>query len=91
VKTTNILEKVKKIDNVNKKSSDRMEAIARGVQARFEERTGYLKKITDETVNIARFLGVPNNEIEKWIYNRQNRLAEDTGKILEIKSLLSKV
>jgi hypothetical protein len=49
----------------------RMEAIARGVQARFEERTGYSRQITNETVSVARALGVAPREIEKWRQGRQ--------------------
>jgi hypothetical protein len=72
-------------------SFDKMEAIAGGVQARFEESTGYSKKLTDETVNIARSLGVANNEIERWANHRLSRLAQDTARLHEIKSLLEKV
>ena len=68
-----------------------MDAIAWGVQARVEESTGYFKKVTDETINIARSLGVSNTEIERWANNRLNRLAHDTERIREIKSLLDKV
>lgn len=68
-----------------------MEAIASGVQARFEESTGYSNKVIDETTHIARSLGVSNTEIEKWAHNRLNRLAHDTERFREIKSLLDKV
>ena len=72
-------------------SFNKMEAIACGVQARFEESTGYSKKVTDETVNIARTLGVADSEIERWATHRLSRLAHDTERLREIKSLLDKV
>jgi len=72
-------------------SFDKMEAIAYGVQARFEESTGYSKKVTDETVNVARTLGVADSEIERWATHRLSRLARDTERLREIKSLLDKV
>jgi hypothetical protein len=71
--------------------SDRMEAIACGVQARFEESTGYSKKVTDETVNVARSLGVSDSEIQRWASQRFNRLARETERLREIKSLLERV
>jgi hypothetical protein len=68
-----------------------MEAIACGVQARLEERTGYSSRITNETVNIARALGVADREIEKWVNQRLIRLARDEERLRGIKSLLDKV
>jgi len=72
-------------------SFNKMEAIACGVQARFEESTGYSKKVTDETINVARTLGVADSEIERWATHRLSRLAHDTERLREIKSLLDKV
>ena len=68
-----------------------MDAIACGVQARFEESTGYSKKVTDETINIARALGVADREIEKWATHRLSRIAQDTQRLREIKTLLNRV
>jgi hypothetical protein len=59
----------------------RMEAIARGVQARFEERTGYSRKIANETVSVARALGVAPREIEKWRRGRQILLDREEVRI----------
>ena len=70
---------------------NRMEAIACGVQARFEETTGYSKKVTEETVNIARALGVSDTEIERWANHRLSRIALDTERLREMKTLLNKV
>jgi hypothetical protein len=65
-----------------------MEAIAWGVQVRLEERTGYSRSLIDETVKIARVLGVSNTEIEKWASARLGRLAREMERFREIKSLL---
>jgi hypothetical protein len=70
---------------------NKMEAIACGVQARFEESTGYSKKVTNETINVARALGVADREIERWATHRLSRIARDTERLREIKSLLNKV
>ena len=78
-------------DKARPKSSNKMEAIAFGVQARFEESTSYSRKVTDETINVARALGVADTEIERWAAHRMSRLARDTERLREIKSLLSKV
>jgi hypothetical protein len=71
-------------------SFDKMEAIACGVQARLEESTGYSKKVTDETINVAKALGVTNTEIERWANHRFSQLAHETERLREIKSLLYK-
>lgn len=72
------------------KSMGKMEAIAYGVQARFEEKTGYFKHITEETANIARSLGVSNTEIEKWIAYRTDLLSRGRERIQEIKHITQK-
>jgi hypothetical protein len=68
----------------------RMEAIACGVQARLEERTGYSARITSETVNIARALGVADREIERWVNQRSSQLARNDESLRGIKSILRK-
>ncbi len=89
--TTNIHQVGKQTGRNQSASFDKMEAIACGVQARFEESTGYSKKVTDETINVARTLGVANREIERWATHRLSRLARDTERLREIKFLLDKV
>jgi hypothetical protein len=74
-----------------RKYFDKMEAIALGVQARFEESTSYSKRVTDETINVAHALGISDAEIERWAIFRLRRLARETEKLKEIKSLLDKV
>lgn len=72
------------------RSLGKMEAIACGVQARFEATTGYSQKVTQETVNIAKSLGVSNTEIEKWVAHRLDCLARNRKIMQEIKSMLQK-
>ena len=86
--------KLRQVDKNNwgnePKSLNKMEAIAYGVQARFEENTAYSKRVTDATINVARALGVPDSEIEKWAAHRLTLLAHDTERLRDIKSLLEK-
>lgn len=91
MKTSNLYQVEKSSGRNQEKSLERMDAIACGVQARFEESTGYSKKVTDATINVARALGVPDNEIEKWAAYRLNRISHDTERLREIKSLIDKL
>ena len=91
MKTLNIYHTERKNGKNQPKSPDKMEAIAYGVQARFEESTGYSRRVTDATINVARALGVPDIEIERWAAHRLTRLARDTERLREIKSLLEKL
>jgi len=70
---------------------DKMEAIAFGVQARFEENTGYSRRVTETTMGIARILGLPEAEIERWASSRLARLIHDTETLREIKSRLERL
>jgi hypothetical protein len=67
-----------------------MEAIARGVQVRLDERTCFSRRVTDETVNTARALGVADSIIERWAAQRLNRLAQETERLREIRALLER-
>ena len=91
MKTSNVCQVVKQNERTRHTSPDEMEAIAYGVQARFEENTGYTRRITDATINVARALGVPEAEIKSWAAHRLTRLARDTERLREIKSLLEKL
>ena len=91
MKTSNAYEANKQGRRANQSSLDRMDAIAYGVQARFEESTGYSKKVTDATINVARALGVPDTEIERWTAHRLTRMTHDTERLREIKALLDKL
>jgi ABC-type ATPase with predicted acetyltransferase domain len=70
---------------------DKMEAIADGVQARLEESTSFSRKVTDETVNTARALGVADAIIERWVNQRLNLLAREAERLREIRSILHRV
>ena len=89
--TTNIYQVNRNTGHNRAPDYSRMDAIACGVQARFEESTGYSKKVTDETINIARALGVADREIERWATHRLSRIAQDTQRLREIKTLLNRV
>ena len=70
---------------------DKMEAIACGVQARLEESTSFSRKVTDETVNTARALGVADSVIERWANQRLTHLAQESARLREIRSILHNV
>jgi len=91
MKTSNVGQVEKPIGRDWHNSLDKMEAIAYGVKARFEEDTGYSKKVTDATVNVARTIGVSEKLIERWKAYRLIQLAHDTKIIREVKALLEKL
>ena len=91
MKTANLCRVEKPPDRTQHKSLDKMEAIADGVQARFEESTGYSRVVTEATINVARALGMPEAEIERWVTHQSTRLAPDTERLRRIKSLLERL
>jgi len=78
----------KQTGRTQRTSLNKMEVIACGVQARFEESTGCSRRVIDVTINVARALGIPETEIERWA---AHRLARDTEGLREIKPLLEKL
>lgn len=66
---------------------DRMDAIAYGVEARYELITAHSRRVIEETVAIARELGIPHDKIERWA---THRLASDIEQVRGIKSLLER-
>jgi hypothetical protein len=64
-----------------------IDAIAYGVEAWFEENTGYSESVVETTVEIARKLGVPEDEIRRWAARRSTFNVE-RAKL--IKSLLQR-
>ena len=90
MKTSNLYTLETKVGKPRQNGFDKMDAIAYGVRARFEESTGYIKKITDTTVNVAKALGVPEKEINKWVDTRLSQTTTEMEKLKEIKSLLEK-
>jgi hypothetical protein len=67
---------------------DDMDSIAYGVEAWFEENSGYTRRVTEATVDIAQKLGVPENEIRRWVACRLNC---STEKNRVVKSLLERL
>jgi len=67
-----------------------MDAIAYGVEARSEENSGHSGRVTEATVDIARALGIPEAEIERWASFRLTRLIRETERLNAIKSLLER-
>jgi ribosomal protein L1 len=65
-----------------------MDAIAYAVEAWIEEVTGYSRMEVKVTVDIARTLGVPENEIKQW---SAFCLSHDTEKLSDVKSLLERL
>jgi hypothetical protein len=65
-----------------------MDSIACGVEAWLDESTSYSRRVTETTVDIARKLGVPEGEIERWA-NRRLTCSTEKGKA--IKSLLERL
>ena len=90
MKTSNLLATDKKAIKQKRNGFERMDAIAYGVRARFEESTGFIKKITDTTVNVAKALGVPEKEINNWVEIRLSQTSSEMEKLQEIKSILEK-
>jgi len=84
-----------KVDEEAKKTRrtflDNMDAIAFSVQAWFEDNTAYSRRVHETTVDIARALGMPEDEVEKWAASRLARLVRDTEKLNAIKSLLQRL
>ncbi len=48
------------------KSAARMDAIASGVEAQLDPYSGYSKLVTQRTVDIARQLGIDEEEVQRW-------------------------
>jgi len=65
-----------------------IDAIAHGVEAKYDELYQISKIITQETVSIAKELNIPEAEIQKWVAAREITI-DDNDK--EIKSSLAKL
>jgi len=70
------------------KSIAEMDAIARGAEARLDLILGYSKMVIQETVDIARRLGIPEEEIQRWAVARTRHNSDRNA---AIKSLLDKL
>jgi len=59
----------------------RMDAIARGVEARLDSLLGYSKVVAQETIDIAGQLGIPEEEIQQWVAIRARQNARRNAAI----------
>jgi DNA-binding response OmpR family regulator len=53
------------------KSASQMDAIARGVEVKLDPFSAYSKVVTQKTVEIARQLGIPEDEINRWAVEKE--------------------
>jgi hypothetical protein len=67
---------------------DDIDAIAYGVEAWFGENTGYFENVAETTMEIARKLGVPEDEIRRWAVRRSTFNAQ---RVKPIKSILQRL
>jgi len=72
----------------NSKSSTQMDAIAYGVEVRFDSLFGYSKIVAQETIDIAQQLGMADEEIQEWAAAKA-KLCSDRDRVIE--SSLSKL
>ena len=92
MKTVEALEGIKDKEIARqKKYQNKMDAIAYGVQARFEENTEYVRRVTDATINVARALGVPEHEIERWACQQQMFAIHGNKRSRAISHILKKI
>ena len=75
-------------ENANSHSLSEMNTIASGVDARVDYFDLHSKTVTDKTVELARWLGLPRREIKKWAVAR-DELYSERGR--QIKSMLDKL
>lgn len=62
--------------------SSEMDAIARGIEAKYESLTGYSSIVTQRTIELARQLGIAEEEIQRWTAVRARLEAERNGAII---------
>jgi len=77
-----------KAKRAGSKPSSEMDAIASGVEVELDPFSTYSKMITERTVDVARKLGIDEEEIQHWVANRS--VSTRYG-IEEIKSTLRKL
>ena len=51
--------------------SSEINAIARGVEVQLSLLTGFSNTVTQQTINIAQRLGIPEKEIQRWVAERR--------------------
>lgn len=65
-----------------------LDNIARGVQIRYEIVSGHTVKLTEGTISIARRMGIPEEQIDRWAKARQK---QTTARINGLHRLLNKL
>jgi len=75
-------------ENVSGRSLSEIDAIAYGVDAQVDDFDFHSKMVTEKTVELARWLGLSEEEIEKWATARDELYFERDRRI---KSMLSKL
>lgn len=55
--------------------SNEMDSIARGVEARLDPFSAYAKTVTQRTIDIARQLGIAEQEIQMWAASKSMLLS----------------
>ena len=73
---------------VTNKPPSEMDAIASGVEARFDPFSSYSKVVTQDTIEIARQLGITEEEIQRWAAAKAKLISQRDS---AIKSALSKL
>ena len=63
-------------EQVLSKSFKEMDAIARGVEAKLDLLTGHSEIVIQRTIDIARQLGIPKKEIQRWAGVKTTRDSE---------------
>jgi len=71
-----------------KRFSNRMDAIAYGVEAKIDLLSGHSQIVTQRAIEVARDLGIPEEEIREWA---ATRIMEDLERRRKIESLRDKV
>ena len=65
-----------------KNTPSEMDAIARGVEARLDPFSSYSKMVTQRTTDIARQLGIPEEEIQTWATSKA-KVDSERDRVLE--------
>jgi hypothetical protein len=65
-----------------------LDCIAEGVEAKYDLLTGYTQVVIESTAVIARSLGIPEDDIQRWVQARQQR---SRSRISRIYHLLNKL
>lgn len=59
-----------KASKITEKSFNQMDAIAYGVETKLDLHNGHLKIVTQRTIDVARWFGIDEAEIQSWVASR---------------------